>query len=167
MPQKLDFHKVSLKKRTGALMLVEFLDRNGDLYDWAPKWNDIREIFKKAINVERFNKPESDFLNDFSNTINEVVEGAQRLESGYKLRGQLEKYEEQRLLLRTGTTNYVKLTPSFDVTFEFLDTWLDRDVEALVINDMCVKLQEVSYNKSGGYDYKNNIYPNDDFEVCF
>jgi hypothetical protein len=120
-------------------MLVSFLDDEGNMYDWAPKWTDVDEIYKKQTNIERFNKPESEWLNKFAKTSQEIVEGAQRIESAYKVEGFFERYQGQKLLIK-GTNVYEELTPGFEVTISFLDSWLGNNVEALIINDMVIRL---------------------------
>ena len=65
MIKHLKFQKIQAVERRDALMLVWFLDDEGNMYDWAPKWEHVEEIFLKQINVERFNKPESEWLNKF------------------------------------------------------------------------------------------------------
>jgi len=140
MVKKLKFSKIDLIERVGALMLVTFLDDEGNMYQWAPKWSDVEQIFLKQINVERYNKPESAWLNKFAKTAQEVVENAQRIENAYKLTGKFEFYTEQKLQIGSSY-----LTPGFEVTLEFLDEWLKRYVEAFVVNDLVIRLRE--YNQ--------------------
>ena len=94
----------------------------------------------KQINVELFNKPESLFLNKFATTVQSVVEGAQRIKSAYKVKGDLVEYEDGKLIIQVGVGAREELTPAFDVTVSFLDTWLGRNVEALVVNNMVIRL---------------------------
>jgi len=63
MVKKLRFSKIELVERVGALMLVSFLDDDANMYQWAAKWSQVEEIYLKQINVERYNKPESKWLN--------------------------------------------------------------------------------------------------------
>ena len=139
MAKRLQFSKIQLIERKGALMLVSFLDDEANMYDWAPKWADVNEIYRKQINVERFNKPESEWLNKFARTAQEIVEGAQRIESAYKIEGCFAVYRLQKLLIEARNEVY-ELTPGFEVTIGFLDNWLENDVEAFVVNDIVIRL---------------------------
>lgn len=140
MVKKLRYSKIDLIERAGALMLVSFLDDDGNMYQWAPKWSQVEEIFLKQINVERFNKPESEWLNRFAKTTQSVVEGAQRIEGAYKAYGKFTRYENQQLILDEYRH---MLTPGFEVTLDFLDNWLKCDVEAFVVNDVVIRLRSL------------------------
>lgn len=141
MAKKLRFSKIDLVERVGALMLVTFLDDDGNLYQWAPKWKDVEQIFLKQINVERYNKPESEFLNRFAKTAQNVVEGAQRIESARKLTGWFDRYEKEKLVIRIGDGKVEHLTPGFDVTLDFLDDWLEHRVDVFLLNDIVIRLR--------------------------
>ena len=141
MVKKLRFSKINLVEQVGALMLVTFLDDDGNMYQWAPKWKEVEQVFLKQINIERFNKPEGEWLNKFAKTAQNVVEGAQRIESGRKLTGGFVQYEKGLLRLRLGREKF-KLTPGFDVTIKFLDNWLDCEIEAFVINDIVIRVKK-------------------------
>jgi len=148
MAKRLQFSKIQLIERKGALMLVSFLDDEGNMYDWAPKWADVNEIYRKQINVERFNKPESEWLNKFARTAQEIVEGAQRIESAYKVQGHFRVYRQQKLHIDTAEGIY-ELTPGFEVTISFLDSWLEDYVEAFVVNDIVIRLMAPETDESG------------------
>lgn len=128
-------------------MLVSFLDDDGNMYNWPPKWADVEQIYLKQTNVERFNKPESEWLNRFAKTAQQVVEGAQRIQSGYKVRGEFTEYREEKLMISPTAESYgvipspFEITPGFEVTISFLDNWLGRWVEALVVNDIVIQLR--------------------------
>lgn len=151
MAKHLQFSKIHLIERRGALMLVSFLDDEGNMYDWAPKWADVNEIYRKQINVERFNKPESEWLNKFARTAQEIVEGAQRVESAYKVEGCFEGYYQQKLLIIGDNGEYHELTPGFEVTIRFLDSWLDNHVEAFIVNDMVIRFAVSEIDDSGNF----------------
>lgn len=140
MAKRLRYSKIQVVQKNGALMLVSFLDDEANAYTWAPKWSDVEETFVKQINVERFNKPESRFLNKFATTVQNVVEGAQRIKSAYKVGGYFVKYEDGKLVIENPIEERYELTPAFDVPVSFLDTWLGRNVEALVVNNMVIRL---------------------------
>lgn len=150
MVKRLRFSKIDLVERTGALMLVTYLDDAGEMYQWAPKWADVEQIFLKQINVERFNKPESEFLNKFARTTQNVVEGAQRIRSAHKLSGRLGRYSDDKLVI-TPTLGEVAeyLIPAFEVTLKFLDDWLGESVEAFVVNDMIIRLTKWGPQQEG------------------
>lgn len=151
MVKKLRFSKIDLVERVGALMLVTFLDDDGDMYQWAPKWKDVEQVFLKQINIERYNKPESEWLNKFAKTAQRLVEGAQRIESARKLSGKFERYEDEKLVIRLASgVEYV--TPGFDVTLDFLDEWLERYVDAFMLNNMVIRLSYGIQNESGEYE---------------
>ena len=148
MVKRLRFSRIQLVEGKGALMLVSFLDDDGNMYNWAPKWADVDQIFIKQTNVERFNKPESEWLNRFAKTAQQVVEGAQRIQSGYKVQGEFTEYREEKLIVYPEAESWgperpspVEITPGFEVTISFLDNWLDRWVEALVVNDIVIRLR--------------------------
>ena len=143
MVKKLRFSKIDLVERAGALMLVTFLDDDGNMYQWAPKWADVQQVFLKQTNIERFNKPKSEWLNKFAQTVQKVVEGAQRIESAYKVSGWFKRYAEQKLVLVSGKEEHL-LTPGFEVSVDFLDNWIDDYVEAFVINDIVIRLRVYS-----------------------
>jgi len=148
MVKRLKFSKIQLIERKGALMLVSFLDDEANMYDWAPKWADVNEIYRKQINVERFNKPESEWLNKFARTAQEIVEGAQRIESAYKVCGHFVVYHQQKLHIET-TEGVRELTPGFEVTISFLDNWLGNYLEAFVVNDIVIRLMALETAESG------------------
>lgn len=145
MIKRLKFHEVKNVERTGILMLVQFLDDQNNPYEWAPKWADVESIFIKAIDVERFNKPESRFLNQFASTAQNVVEGAQRINQSRKDYGLFDEYKDEKLVL-SSYQDYVELTPAFDVTVQFLDKWLGKNVCAFVVNDLAICLREYGNN---------------------
>lgn len=174
MVKHLQFSKIQAVERRGALMLVWFLDSEGNMYDWSPKWEEVEKIYLKQINVERFNKPESQWLNRFAKTAQQVVEGAQGVESAYKVSGRLQRYEEQKLIIHSqeerlpfdGFFEFLgprraqtapelvtverRLVPGFEVSLDFLDKWLGADVVLFVVNDIAIKIRE--YNEFGGLE---------------
>ena len=184
MIKHLKFHKIQAVERRGALMLVWFLDDEGNMYDWAPKWNDVEKIFLKQINVERFNKPESQWLNKFAKTAQEVVEGAQRIESATKLYGKFQRYEEQKLIIESkeeqvtfpdvtsailgssGKPEIVtvegKVTPGFEVTMDFLDEWVGENVEVFIVNGIAIRIRVL-----GEWDRVLKEYPPPEGEMPF
>lgn len=151
MVKRLKFSKIQPIERKGALMLVSFLDNECNMYDWAPKWADVNEIFQKQINVERFNKPESKWLNKFARTAQEIVEGAQRIESAYKVWGHFYVYRQQKLHISTASEEIYELTPGFEVTISFLDSWIENEVEAFVVNDIVIRFRAQVTDKSGNF----------------
>jgi len=140
MAKRLQYSRIQLVPKNGALMLVSLLDDEGNAYTWAPKWSEVRETFMKQVNVERHNKPDSQFLNQFARTVQDVVEGAQRITSAYKVQGYFIKYEDGKLVIENPIEERYELMPAFDVSVSFLDTWLRRNVEALVVNNMVIRL---------------------------
>jgi hypothetical protein len=142
-------------------MLVTFLDDEGNIYDWAPKWPDVEQVFLKQINVERFNKPQSAWLNKFARTQQQVVEGAQRIESAHKIQGWFGRYEGQKLLIDGNV-----VTPGFEITVDFLDKWLGRYVEAFIINDVAIRLRELCPDGTGEYEILTEYPPCED-EIPF
>lgn len=152
MAKKLRFSRIDLVERVGALMLVTFLDDEGNMYQWAPKWKDVEQIFLKQINIERYNKPESEWLNKFAKTAQSVVEGAQRIESARKLSGWFDRYEKEKLVLRMSEGKFEYLTPGFDVTLDFLDYWLERHVEVFMINDIVIRVRYSFQDECGEYE---------------
>jgi hypothetical protein len=146
MIKHLKFDKIQAVERRGALMLVWFLDDEGNMYDWAPKWADVEKLYLKQINVERFNKPDSDWLNKFAKTAQTVVENAQRTESARKIYGVLSEYRDGKLVIsarRGGLVGYI--VPGFEVSLDFLDSWLGKsNVEVFVINNIGIRIKDLN-----------------------
>jgi hypothetical protein len=157
MVKRLRYSKIDLVERQGALMLVTFLDDEGNMYQWAPKWSEVEQVFLKQINVERFNKPESTFLNRFAKTTQSVVEGAQRIVSAHKLDGWFERYDDEKLVLRASDKVIHNCVPGFEVTLPFLDTWVGRYVEAFVVNDIAIRLRLYWTNENDEREFEE--YP--------
>lgn len=163
MVKHLDFHKIELVERIGALLLVCFLDKQGNMYDWAPKWNDVEELYIKQTNIERFNKPESKWLNKFAKTAQKVVEGAQRLESAYKVSGRFVKYVDGQLMIESGGRNVPSfITPGFEITVTFLDSWLEHYVDLFVINDMAIRIRRFFVDENNEECYREYPEPEDE-----
>lgn len=164
MIKRLKFSKIDVVERTGVLMRVHFLDDEGNMYDWAPKWKDVEQMFLKGITTERFNKPESEFLNKFAGTIQEVVEGAQRIDSAYKVYGTFQFYRNQKLIVHDNEEDIdLEIMPGFEVTVDFIDEWLNstRIIEVLVINDIAIRLRVYSYNDEVEMQYPPPCLPED------
>ena len=157
MTKKLRFSRIDLIERVGALMLVTFLDNDGNMYQWAPKWADVEQIFLKQINAERFNKPESAWLNKFAKTAQSVVEGAQRIASARKVEGTFDAYRNGDLSIGIGY-----YTPGFEVTLSFLDEWLGRNVDAFIVNDMVIRLRAYVTDEDGKIEVVDYPPPEED-----
>ena len=130
-----------------ALLTIKFLDGQGEAYSWAPKWNDTERLFLKAINVESFNKPESEWLPRFSRTVKETAESAaQPSQDAFKLRGRFMSVTSGKLVLEIPyeggwqVESIESVMPLFPVDVKFLDTWLNKHVEVLVVNNVCVQV---------------------------
>ena len=124
-----------------ALLTIKFLDNDSNLYSWAPRWADVESAFLRALNVEAFNKPESEWLNRFANTVRDVSEGiSQPIQDARKVSGAFVEFREGKLLIHDGHTAAV--TPGFAITYEFLEAWLDVSVEALVIDGIAVYVKD-------------------------
>ena len=162
MAKKLKYSRIDLVDRVGALMLVTFLDDNGDMYQWAPKWKEVEQVFLKQINVERFNKPESEWLNKFAKTAQSVVEGAQRITSARKLGGRFSEYQNGKLNIdKYNNAEPEYLTPGFHVSIKFLEEWLGENVDAFVIDDMVIRLSRFVSNEDNEYATLVNYPPSD------
>ena len=140
-----------------ALLTIKFLDDDSNLYSWAPRWADLESAFLRALNVEAFNKPESEWLNRFANTVRDVSEGiSQPIQDARKVNGNLYGLHEGMLQIYCGNgyNEYAEtVTPGFAVTYDFLEEWLGRDIEALIINGIVVSL------KGDAAPYFNTEYP--------
>jgi hypothetical protein len=152
MVKKLRFSRIDLAERVGALLLVTFLDDDGNMYQWAPKWADVEELLPKVAAIERFNKPESEWLNKFAKTVQSVVEGAQRITNARKIEGIFDSYNNEKLSIGIGY-----YTPGFEVTLSFLDAWLGRSVNALLVNDMVIRLRVYGTDEAGEIEVED--YP--------
>ncbi len=134
-----------------ALLTVKFLDDQGDYYSWGPGWADVEQLFLKAINTEAFNKPESEWLNNFAKTVQQVSESAvQPVQDAYKVFGTFSRLKGGKLQIISevfdSRDNFIRedeteIRPLFAITSEFLDHWLGRYVEVLVINEVAVHMR--------------------------
>ena len=148
----LKFSRFQLEQVRGArgLLTIKFLDNQGEAYSWAPKWNDAEQLFLKAINVESFNKPESEWLPRFSRTVRETAESvAQPIQDAAKLRGRFVSVSEGKLIFEmyeeyNSPPSVASVPALFPIDMHFLDTWLDVDVESLVINKVCVQIRSLN-----------------------
>ena len=129
-----------------ALLTIKFLDDDSNLYSWAPRWADMNAAFLRALNVEGFNKPESEWLNQFANTVKGVAEGiSQPIQSAEKIFGTLYGLDKGMLQIScdSGYGDYTEeVTPGFAITYEFLDEWLGRVVEVVLPPFACPLLGE-------------------------
>ena len=133
-----------------ALLTIKFLDDDGNLYSWAPRWDDLERAFLRALNVEAFNKPESEWLNRFANTVRDVSEGvSQPIQDARKFSGNLYALQDGMLQMSYSpysSDGYNEFTesvpPGFAITYEFLEEWLHRDIEALIINGVVVSIKD-------------------------
>jgi hypothetical protein len=66
-----------------------------------------------------------------------VVEGAQRIESAVKFSGRFYRFENGQLVI---DERYI--TPGFEVTLDFLDSWLHSYVEVFVVNNIAIRIRE-------------------------
>ena len=147
MIKRLKFSRIQMEPVPGqrALLTVKFLDDEGDAYTWAPRWTDIEKTFLKAINTEYFNKPDSEWLNRFGNTVREVVESvSQPIQDAYKVHGTFDRVYEGKLQI-TWIDHYegeglAEVMPGFAITVDFVGSWLRRDVDVLVINGIAVQI---------------------------
>ena len=126
-----------------ALLTVKFMDDDGEVYNWMPKWAEAEELFLKAINTESFNKPESEWLPRLANAVQETAQAAnQPIQQARKIYGQIDHLEEWNLVIQEQSRNGSEFSapPLFPVDYEFLTTWLGRYVTAIEINNVIVKL---------------------------
>lgn len=133
-----------------ALLTVKFMDDEGEVYTWMPRWADTEQLFLRAINTEQFNKPESDWLPRFANTVRETAESVnQSLQDGYKVSGQFVALSDRKLVISDGeSAPPEEVTPLFPLTIEFLARWLDTYVEVLVINGVGVQIGKLDWNQN-------------------
>ena len=128
-----------------ALLTIKFLDNDSNLYSWAPRWKDMNAAFLRALNVEGFNKPESEWLNRFAHTVKDVAEGvSQPIQDARKVNGTLLGVEERMLQISCDGDygEYTEtVTPGFAITYDFLDEWIGRGIETLTINGIAVSVK--------------------------
>jgi len=127
-----------------ALLTVKFMDDDGDVYNWMPRWAEAEELFLKAINTESFNKPESEWLPRLANSVQETAEAAnQPIHQAQKIYGMFDHLDEGKLVILDNTQGGAvehTVTPLFPVDYEFLTQWLGLWVTAIQINGVIVKL---------------------------
>ena len=154
-----------------ALMTIKFLDEDSTLYSRAPRWTDLEAAFLRALNVEGFNKPESDWLNRFANTVKDVSEGvSQPIQEARKLYGVLYEVKDGQLVIywHQEIEYEENLIPGFAITYDFLDEWLRRRVEVLIINGIAVRLKCTEGPYSGEeYPPKLTYEPDADRDLPF
>lgn len=133
-----------------ALLTVKFMDDDGEVYSWMPTWAEAEQLFLKAINTESFNKPESDWLPRFANTVQETAEAVnQPIQQARKIYGVFDSLNEGKLVIHTrhsGGYLVQEVTPLFPVDYEFLTLWLGRQITAIEINGIGVKLWHETQN---------------------
>lgn len=145
-----------------ALLTIKFLDDDSNLYSWAPRWADLDRAFLRALNVEGFNKPESEWLNRFANTVKEVAEGvSQPIENARKVSGEFEGITDRKLQISTydsyGNLSEDLITPGFAISYDLLK-WIGDKVEVLIINDVAVYVISCNRNE----EYPPQLANNDD-----
>ena len=130
-----------------ALLTVKFLDDESNLYSWAPRWADLDNALRRALHVEAFNKPESEWLDRLSNTVREASKGvSQPIQDAKKVNGYLLGYQRGMLQINCSEDGYNEYTetvaPGFTVTCDFSEKWLHRHIEALIINGVAVSVKD-------------------------
>jgi hypothetical protein len=109
-----------------AFLMVKFLDDTGQMYSWSPRWDDAEQLFLRAIILESAGKAEG---------------VGQPIQVAYKAAGTLGAFVDGEVVFYAPSED-IKLTPRFPVIFEFLDIWLDKRVEVLVINGVAAQVQD-------------------------
>ena len=148
-----------------ALLTVKFMDDEGEVYNWMPKWVEAEQLFLKAINTESFNKPESEWLPRLAHAVQETAEAAnQPIQHARKVSGIFDRLKEGKLIIEDNTHRgnimVYPVTPLFPVDYEFLTKWLGRSVTAIEINGVVVKLWHES-----GYGQQEEYPPTDAIDV--
>lgn len=134
-----------------VLLTVKFMDDDGDVYSWMPKWAEAEQLLLKAINTESFNKPESEWLPRLAKTVKDTAASAnQQISSAYKVRGKFEEFQEGKLIIDQGSKGHVEVRPLFPVNTRFLEEWLDKQVEVLIVDEVGVLVADLQYP---------NVYP--------
>ena len=66
-----------------------------------------------------------------------------RILQASKVFGRFDEIKDGDLMLSNGSEEGLEaVSPHFDMTIDFVDEWLGRNVEALVINNVCVRLSD-------------------------
>ena len=66
-----------------------------------------------------------------------------RILQASKVFGRFDEIKDGNLMLSNGSEEGPEaVSPHFDMTIDFVDEWLGRNVEALVINNVCVRLSD-------------------------
>ena len=66
-----------------------------------------------------------------------------RILQASKVFGRFDEIKDGNLMLSNGSEEGSEaVSPHFDMTIDFVDEWLGRNVEALVINNVCVRLSD-------------------------
>jgi hypothetical protein len=139
-----------------ACLVVQFLDPQGNLFEWVPLWSQVRELFDRAANTEVVNKPDSAWLGDFAETANDVFNKVESLGDARMLEGTFDSVQGGKLAIshavcdERGNFEDVEteeVPPAFRLTQEFLDDWLGNHVRALVINGYAVSLSRVVHRE--------------------
>jgi len=135
-----------------ACLVVQFLDPQGNLFEWVPLWSQVRELFDRAANTEVVNKPDSAWLGEFAKTANDVFNKVESLGDARMLEGTFDSVQRGKLAIshavcdERGNFEDVEteeVPPAFRLTQDFLGDWLGSYVRALVINGYAVSLSRV------------------------
>ena len=131
MIKKLTFSKTDLSEPAGNLVLVTFLDDEGNTYQWAPGWAEVEQLFSKR---------------------------SQSITSAHKVTGTLASYDGGKLIVDTSDGEHSAYFPAFEVTENFLDLWLSISnyITFFVVNDMVIRLnalERLDYNRTVFLEY--------------
>jgi len=138
---------------------TQFMDGEGNLYEWTPKWKDVNDLFMKASTTEVFNKPGSDWVKEFAQASKEVFDRYVGIRDAYTVKGWLSSVRGGKLVLRASERVWefdpeaAEYFPSvqpgevlgtYPVAFELTEEWLAGHlqtwVSCLVINGVIVKV---------------------------
>ena len=66
-----------------------------------------------------------------------------RILQASKVFGRFDEIKDGNLMLSIGSEEGSEaVSPHFDMTIDFVDEWLGRNVEALIINNVCIRLTD-------------------------
>lgn len=140
-PRTLRFHKLH-SEGANASLVVQLLDDDNNVYQWAPRSNEVERIFLHSIDAEQSSKSESDDLAILANTSGRE----QRTENAKTLKGYFE-YEDNKLVVSLwGDRGEERLKPAFFVASGFFDKWLENDAEAFVTRGYAVRISRLDHD---------------------
>ncbi len=73
-------------------LFVEFQSDKDVDYEWTPKWEDVCELIENAVEVERQNKPGSEYLEKFAEVCQKILTKYAPAKEVWRIKGELTSF---------------------------------------------------------------------------